>query len=280
MDAVRTIDRSAAVGSLRLSTSSLELQRVSVPQYKLRGEMALLECVYELEDDSLYSVKWYKDDEEFYRFVPKANPPQNSYKLEGIKVDHHLSDDKQVVLRNVNLKTSGLYRCEVSAEAPSFASAQGEGRMDVVFLPKDGPHIHGEQRIYRVGEWISLNCTSGKSFPPSVLEWYINDEEITDPEVMVNFPPIIHVHGLMSSALGLKFKLKGSHFIDGQMKAKCVAKVSPVMWEGDEEDTVERVLPPDMVREALFLVRGCAIRCGASTLILALLTSLALTTVT
>lgn len=37
--------------------------------------------------EALYSVKWYKDNEEFYRYVPKANPPQNSYKVEGIRVD-------------------------------------------------------------------------------------------------------------------------------------------------------------------------------------------------
>lgn len=39
------------------------------------------------DTESLYSVKWYKDNEEFYRYVPKANPPQNSYKVEGIRVD-------------------------------------------------------------------------------------------------------------------------------------------------------------------------------------------------
>ena len=37
--------------------------------------------------ETLYSVKWYKDNEEFYRYVPKANPPQNSYKVDGIRVD-------------------------------------------------------------------------------------------------------------------------------------------------------------------------------------------------
>ncbi|KAL0271962.1 UNVERIFIED_CONTAM: hypothetical protein PYX00_005109 [Menopon gallinae] len=102
--------------------------------------MAILVCDYELDGEVLYAVKWYKDDEEFYRFVPKSNPPQHSYKVDGIKVDvssykllqHQLSDSKQVALRAVNLKSSGLYRCEVSAEAPSFASAQNEGRMDVV----------------------------------------------------------------------------------------------------------------------------------------------------
>jgi hypothetical protein len=38
-------------------------------------------------DETLYSVKWYKDEEEFYRFVPRANTPQNSYSFDGIKVD-------------------------------------------------------------------------------------------------------------------------------------------------------------------------------------------------
>ncbi|KAK9503425.1 hypothetical protein O3M35_009980 [Rhynocoris fuscipes] len=98
----------------------------------MRGEMAILECHYELEGDNLYAVKWYKENEEFYRFVPKSNPPTASYKVEGIKVDHQLSDSRQVALRNVNLKSSGIYRCEVSAEAPSFSSAHKEARMEVL----------------------------------------------------------------------------------------------------------------------------------------------------
>ncbi|KAK6638281.1 hypothetical protein RUM44_008710 [Polyplax serrata] len=117
--------------------------KVSIPGYKLRGEMAILECDYELDGEVLYAVKWYKDNEEFYRFVPKSNPPQHSYKVDGIKVDHQLSDSKQVVLRGVNLKSSGLYRCEVSAEAPSFSSAQDEGRMDVVCEYPEHEYLKG-----------------------------------------------------------------------------------------------------------------------------------------
>ena len=90
---------------------------VSIPVYKFRGDHAILECNYELNNNNfnynsnsnsnnnkrhdeydseeqkddgrehLYSVKWYKDNEEFYRFVPKANPPKHSYKVEGIRVD-------------------------------------------------------------------------------------------------------------------------------------------------------------------------------------------------
>lgn len=96
-----------------------------VPSVKQRGENALLECQYELNnrtinnklnlnksyndnrrhykesnylyydssnteeniEEILYSVKWYKDGEEFFRYVPKARQPQNSYSFDGIKVD-------------------------------------------------------------------------------------------------------------------------------------------------------------------------------------------------
>lgn len=92
---------------------SIRLVKVVVPPYELYSTTALLECQYELnnsdnkdgsksskshhfsydsneqsdEGETLYSVKWYKDDEEFYRYVPKANPPQHSYKVDGIRVD-------------------------------------------------------------------------------------------------------------------------------------------------------------------------------------------------
>jgi hypothetical protein len=59
----------------------------SVPPYILLGEIALLQCRFELEKNKLYAVKWYKDEVEFYRYVPRSKPPQQSYVVDGIKVD-------------------------------------------------------------------------------------------------------------------------------------------------------------------------------------------------
>jgi len=42
------------------------------------------------------------------------------------------SDQKFVTLGPLDLRSTGVYRCEVSAEGPSFASVSGEGRMTVV----------------------------------------------------------------------------------------------------------------------------------------------------
>jgi len=108
------------------------LSRVLVPQYKLFGEDALLKCDYSLGRDRLYAVKWYKDNEEFFRYVPRFNPPIYTHHVEGVTVDNMRSNDKRVLLRGLTVRSTGLYRCEVSAEAPSFASYMGEGRMTVV----------------------------------------------------------------------------------------------------------------------------------------------------
>jgi len=42
------------------------------------------------------------------------------------------STSKKVFLRGVTLKSTGLYRCEVSAEEPDFKTVQGEGKLEVV----------------------------------------------------------------------------------------------------------------------------------------------------
>ncbi|KAB0792352.1 hypothetical protein PPYR_14311 [Photinus pyralis] len=238
-----------------IQATGLKWVRVNVPQYRSPGESAQLLCDYDLGNDTLYSIKWYKDHEEFYRFVPMARPQATSYKMEGIFVDMGLSDRKKVVLRTVNLKSSGLYRCEVSAEAPSFSSAQSEARMEVVYLPKEDPVITGVELQYQIGDEINLNCTSGKSHPAPVLHWYINEQQVASPEALIYYPQVQHRHGLMSVTLGLKFSLSSRHFLGGSMRVKCVASVSPVLWKGDSESVVESLAVKDM-REALLLVRS------------------------
>ena len=50
---------------------SVLLQAVLVPQIRLRGQNASLLCKYELEpNEELFSLKWYKEDTEFYRYTP------------------------------------------------------------------------------------------------------------------------------------------------------------------------------------------------------------------
>jgi hypothetical protein len=43
---------------------------IIIPSIVLNGKDALLECQYDLDDEALYSLKWYKGNEEIFRFIP------------------------------------------------------------------------------------------------------------------------------------------------------------------------------------------------------------------
>ncbi|XP_043516933.1 uncharacterized protein LOC122532319 isoform X5 [Frieseomelitta varia] len=127
--------------------TGLKLLRIIVPTYSHRGKSALLECRYDLEADKLYSITWYKDHEEFYRYVPRGEPMKHSYRVEGVKVDHRQSNHQQVLLQDVSLHSSGQYKCEVSAEAPSFNSVSAEASMEVVGETRHGNGVRAARTL-------------------------------------------------------------------------------------------------------------------------------------
>lgn len=45
-----------------------------------------LKCNYDLDGDSLYSIKWYKDRREFYRFHPDEKPSATTFPVNGVNV--------------------------------------------------------------------------------------------------------------------------------------------------------------------------------------------------
>jgi hypothetical protein len=61
--------------------------RVLVPAAVKRGENVNLICKYDLEGDTLYSMKWYKGKREFFRFTPKENPSLQIFPVPGIYVE-------------------------------------------------------------------------------------------------------------------------------------------------------------------------------------------------
>ena len=54
------------------------------------------------------------------------------YVRPGVKVDKTQSDERKVTLRRLTIESTGRYRCEVSTEAPSFATVSAYNDMFVV----------------------------------------------------------------------------------------------------------------------------------------------------
>ena len=50
----------------------------------------------------------------------------------GVKVDKPNSNERKVTLKSLTIESTGRYRCEVSTEAPSFATVSSYNDMYVV----------------------------------------------------------------------------------------------------------------------------------------------------
>ncbi|KAK7065447.1 hypothetical protein SK128_001142 [Halocaridina rubra] len=146
----------------------------------------------------------------------------------------HRSNERRVLLKDLTFNSTGIYRCEVSADSPHFRTYDNHSVMVIVELPERAPTITGGRSHYRVGETASLNCTSSRSKPAATLTWFINDEQVK-PSQIVQYFPRVHEDGLESRRLGLSFTVDESHFLKGDLFLKCQATVAAIYSATEEE---------------------------------------------
>ncbi|XP_055950290.1 uncharacterized protein LOC129984435 isoform X2 [Argiope bruennichi] len=129
----------AVIGTLKGKEGVLCLRLVSlhVPSKVIVGDVIKLTCRYDLEGDTLYSIKWYRDDVEFFRFVPRDKPPGQFFPLQGVTVDLVRSANGTVYMQDTDVTTTGTYKCEVSADAPSFQTVSAQQRLTVREFAQD-----------------------------------------------------------------------------------------------------------------------------------------------
>ncbi|KAL3613071.1 hypothetical protein CASFOL_043088 [Castilleja foliolosa] len=58
-----------------------------IPEAVERGSTVEMRCQYDLEQEVLYSVKWYRGDREFCRYSPRDVPPLKIFPIPGIEVN-------------------------------------------------------------------------------------------------------------------------------------------------------------------------------------------------
>ena len=66
----------------------VRIKRLELPQAIDKGKPVTVYCNYDLEGEQLYSVKFYKDYVEFYRYLPSDSPNSGQkFNLKGAYVD-------------------------------------------------------------------------------------------------------------------------------------------------------------------------------------------------
>ncbi|XP_049521820.1 uncharacterized protein LOC119438437 [Dermacentor silvarum] len=100
--------------------------RISGPGLVLQGNSLWLNC----SDDhgtAPSAVWWYKDNMKFYSYDRQADPPSRSYRVPGVHVDHAQSSEGFVRLLDADIRTRGVYRCDLALEpgvVPQHAQQQ------------------------------------------------------------------------------------------------------------------------------------------------------------
>ncbi|CAG9860976.1 unnamed protein product [Phyllotreta striolata] len=93
-----------------------------------------LNCIYNLETDTLYKVTWYKGQQEFLRYTEHETPNISQFPL--FKKTKVVSNSPQkVTLKNVTTEVTGNYTCQVDTEGPTLRSERVTKTLLVVTAP-------------------------------------------------------------------------------------------------------------------------------------------------
>ncbi|KAL4715513.1 hypothetical protein ACJJTC_009139 [Scirpophaga incertulas] len=212
---------------------------VIVPDAAERGCKVQLKCRYDLEQEVLYSVKWYRGDREFSRYSPRDVPPLKVFRIPGIEVDKDETDAERLTIVPASpLTAEGTYICEVSADFPSFQTARVHAHMYVVDLPKNGPEMHGLKRRYKPGMKLKVECINRDSMPAANLSFFINSEPALSQHVLHrvdgNTPG-----GLMTAYSTIQFIVQKHHFVRHKIKIRCTANMYSIWLKSLEKTALE-----------------------------------------
>ena len=111
-----------------LGVASIRLTRTHLPAHAILGEDVVLECLYDMEGDALYSVKWYRNGKEFYRHIPSDSPPTAVFRQPGLVVDVSQSQAMRNLSLNLYLSGTSLHR---DKNCPQQSPAQLRGKLSL-----------------------------------------------------------------------------------------------------------------------------------------------------
>ncbi|XP_075226756.1 uncharacterized protein LOC142327515 [Lycorma delicatula] len=230
---------------------SLKLTDFLVPDHAVIGSTVTLKCYFDVAFGTLNSVKWYKNEHEFFRYSPSISDII-AFPADGVIVDLNSSDKNKVTLKEINFNSSGLYKCEVSTDLPDFKIAFDSKNMSVVAYPEWGPVITDVAEKYSVGQTITANCSVAPSYPSPTLSWEINGRPVDSWDVSDKEVP---GPGKLSSRRStLQFIAEDQHF-EGSNQAlniRCRAKLG-TLTSSTLETTFTSTLAqsPDSLESAL-----------------------------
>ncbi|XP_031786234.1 uncharacterized protein LOC103315309 isoform X1 [Nasonia vitripennis] len=221
--------------------TGLKTLKITAPERVRVGDSALLTCSYDLENVPLYVIKWYLDDTEFYRYVPKKEPSHAIFPVRGIQVNVSGSNSQDVTLVHVTRNHTGRYSCEVTEDGPTYDTRVQEAHVLVVDVPETEPRIAVDKEHLPAGETLRANCTSGASRPAPNITWTLNGAPLNNMtikfKVRTKTLPMVFDDKMTTHSF-LSLETTGM-FQDGRIRLRCFAEITPVYKASASKEIVE-----------------------------------------
>ncbi|CAG4975737.1 unnamed protein product [Colias eurytheme] len=202
------------VQAITLIATAHNITHLEVPQYGDPRRDAYLACHYVKErgDPDLHSVKWYRDNNEIFRFTPGQQPSTRTFNTTAGGVTRGTCDENKCsisvpVPKRYNTRIS--FTCEVSTEGPRFAVVNQTKYLTVAVTLKQDPVIMGLPGSVQIGEDVLLNCSTVPAMPPANIMWYIDGRPEKTEQWMHDHTEVSTAddYGLRSSWRPLRFRV-------------------------------------------------------------------------
>ncbi|RWS25222.1 uncharacterized protein B4U80_13110 [Leptotrombidium deliense] len=188
---------------------------MSVPEYAFYGKNATLKCLFDEENDELYSIKWYFNKVEFLSFNPGYEKKMRYFKIDEINLNLNVAKNKygrEIELIELKRESEGFFKCEISAEK-TFQIDSKEAYMTIVAT--SNPLIIGHKSVYTVGDILNMTCIANDTIPESHIDWFINDELVAEYFI------IRHNRTLAT----LLLPIQENHALVAKLAIKCISSI-------------------------------------------------------
>jgi len=205
------------------------MKELEGPDLANSGEIVTFICRYDLGKDAIYSIKWYKEDNELYRYIPTDSPEYRIFHgTPGVIVMENKTVPNRLAVKMNGAFGSGVYKCEITAENPSFVTLELSKNITIIVPPSKEPRILGMAQTYKVGNTVEVSCISKDSKPAPQIRWLINKRNVTSNMMLPVKTTVNQKTLLEATESSLRFVAKEHHFQDGKLYITCIATISDV----------------------------------------------------
>ncbi|KAI9558848.1 hypothetical protein GHT06_015637 [Daphnia sinensis] len=140
----------------------------------------------------------------------------------------------RVLLRNVTASAEGVYKCEVSTEAPYFDTDYEEANLSVIEVASENPIISWLQgRLdWQYDDVFHFKCSMNGTRPASQLSWLLNGHPVPLSMLEPYDPVLIKSDSSVryySAQLGLRFKMEPHLLLSAahvdRLELTCISRV-------------------------------------------------------